>query len=213
MEVNVRRYEISEIPSISNLSRFSDYRTMGNNQGLVDYLSSTFSNTGYFGSDQDRYHNAFSKTINYFYNKSIIAENDLKVAMGAISEINEIRICNTEESLRNIPPIMIEPITFGTDIYKLYRQNKIQGWIDYSNEELKENRKKWKRILDWNGVNRYNPEYSRKDQMSHFRIMSKSGDPELTLDQIDDINETREYVNWILENTDIDPTDMDELRN
>ena len=214
MEVVVRRHIVNEVPSLSSLSRYDDYRNIGvDNSRLISNLNSMFGDNSYFGSEYDRYSSSFTKTINYFNTRSMIAERDLKISLGAISEINAFRTCNTEESLRNLPPCMVEPITFSTRICDLYSQNRIQGWADYTAEEIKENKKKWHRLLNQNGINRYDPRTSSKDKESTFRIVTKSGDPELTFEERDDIEATREYVEWIMENTDIDPTDMDEIVN
>lgn len=215
MECTVRYHKVKSIPSISSLSRFGDYREIGydsQNTRLLEYLNRGFNNTGYFGSERDRYREAFGTTINHFLNRSFIAENDLRRSLGALSDIDDFRDCSTEESLRNIPPCMTEAITYGCrPLYELYNQNKVQGWFESTKEERIEGKKKWHRLLYQNGVSRYKE--GDKDEVSTHRWMWKTGDPDLSFQQLDDIEATREYVEWILENTDIDPTDMDEIRS
>lgn len=205
---------VRELPSMSNLSRFDDYRNINtNNEALISYLNSSFGDSSYFDREDYKYRDVFRKTVDYFYDRSMMAENDLKVSLGALSNIDAFRTCNTEESLRNIPPCMMEPLTFHTDIWKLYGQHKIQGWVDYDSYEIEEKRKKWRRILELNGVNRYDPRTSDKNKESTFRVVTKTDDPELTFEERDDIERTKEYIEWVLANTELDPTDLNEIRN
>lgn len=213
MEVIVRRREISALPDLASLGGYGDYREIGTRSyGLMDKLNTMFGDNSYFGSDYDRYNGVFRNSMGFFSSRLESAERDLRLSISAVSDLNAYRPCNTEEALRNIPPCMIDPITFGTNVFDLQCQHKVQGWVDYSDDEIRDKRKRWKRLLNQNGVNRYDPDVSKRDKPSKFRIIHDSEDPRLTFQDIDDINETREYVEWVLKNTDMDPTSLDDIR-
>ena len=59
-------------------------------------------------------------------------------------------------------------------------------------------------------VNRSNA--SKDDGISYFRWIHKTGDVDLTLADLDALEETQEYIDQVLAESDLDPTDLDEVR-
>lgn len=216
MEVSIRRHQSSALPSIGVLSRFDDYQSIDldtHAHGTVDYINSTLGDFSYFDSDMDRYADAFRRTIRRHSDAVRRANRELKISLGIISGKDEIRSCASEDGLRNLPPVMMPILMCDDRVFSLFRQHRIQGWGDYTVEELLPEKRKWDRLLKHNGTNRYNPKSSDPAKMSTFRWVHKTGDPDLTIQQLDDIEETREYIEEILATTDLDPTDLDMMRS
>jgi len=213
--ITINRTSMSAMPSIGVLSRFNEYNTIdtySDTSGLVNFLQSTLGDTSYFNSSMDRYSAAFGRTIEYHNNEVAKVNRELKIALGAVSGNDEIRICANERGLRNLPPVMMPIMMSYQPIYDLWLGNHIQGWGDYTREEMKIEKRKWDRLLNQNGVSRYNQRTSKEDDTSYFRWIYKTGDPDLTLADLDAIEETQEYIDQILAESDLDPTDLDEVR-
>jgi len=213
--ITIHRSTASAMPSIGVLSRFEDYNTIdtyGDTSGLVNYLQSTLGDCSYFNSDMDRYSSVFNRTIDRHISETSRVNRELKIALGAVSNKDEIRNCATERGLRNLPPVMMPIMMSYQPIYDLWTGNHIQGWGNFTREEMKVEKRKWDRLLNQNGVNRYNPRTSKDDGISYFRWIHKTGDVDLTLADLDAIEETQEYIDQVLAESDLDPTDLDEVR-
>lgn len=203
---------VSSLPSIGLLTSNNSLESLDRRDELNSYIRESFAQRGgdrYFGSSDDRYYQVFSNTVRQYRDDSDRTLRRLRDALAVTETANIIRPCITERSLRNLPPVMYDSILSMPDMYRLFRRKRIQGWAGITPEDIKPKVGMYTRLLDVNGT------INIKDDCDEqkFRWIWKPGDPELTAQQIIDIKRTREYVQSILDGTELDPTDLDEIRS
>jgi len=171
------------------------------------------SGSSYFGSNTDRYAPQYNQFIRKFVDPIRIANSAIQSVASRLHNLDEIRPIGTEDDLRNLPPCMMLPVLTDDRMYSLLRQGRIDGW-GFSPDHLEDEKEMWDRLVDKNGVIEIGEEDPEGDDPEIYveRYEIDLHDPELTHEDRIHLMETREYVRKILDTTDLDPTDMDNLR-
>lgn len=205
--------KLDAMPSVGALIRFQDSRNFDRSEERADYIRSTFAPKGghtYFGSSADRYADAFGKTISQVYLSSRRANKIIRDSVALFSNTDEIRPCVTEGSLSRLPPIMYKSILSHRPLYNLFRQGRVQGFGELTIDDIKPEVQRYRRLIDLNGTIQFN-ERHQQDQPLVWTF--STADPDLSVQDIIDIKKTREYVDYILSQTELDPTDLNTIRS
>lgn len=208
--------KVSAMPSVNMLSNLDSLESLEQREERHAFIRSSFARRNgndYFGSAADRYYESFANTIRTHVDRIGKAARRLRDAFAVVSTENIIRPCVTERSLRNLPPVMYEAVLSLPDLYYYFRRRRVQGWGELTPDDIKPKVGQWKRLIDVNGKieDPIRDEDQNKEQ--HFKWTWTTDDPCLTVQQIWDIRATRDYVQSILDGTELDPTDLDEARS
>lgn len=109
-----------------------------------------------------------------------------------------------KEQLGYIPPCMHESILTYKPIYDLLKEDRIFGF-GYDFKNIRED-DPYARMIS-NGMCKDADEKILNNKGVNCENIWKDDDPELTFDEIDYIEYTRDYIDELLKNSKIDPTD------
>lgn len=208
--------KVDAMPSWGMMANFSSLGTYDQQAEGLDYLQSIFNQRGanrYFGSTADRYRDTFDRTIRTQIDRTRRADLAIRDALSVFTEDDAIRPCISEASLRRLPPSMYKAILSHRPLYNLFRQGRVQGWAEYTPEDIKPEVRRWTRLLDRNGAMLIDPEHDNPEKEDKLCWTWTTEDPDLSLQQIIDIKRTRRFVDYVLENSQLDPTDLDMVRS
>lgn len=202
--------DVDEVPSVGLMGRMNSFEDFERRERTNEVLREVFGPSpgqeSYFTGRFSRYGDAFRRTVHRHYTSVARTASKLRDSLGLISSENVIRPCMTKRSLRNLPPIMYDYILSIPEIHRLHKLGRVQGYAGISPEYVRPLVKEHKRLIERNGLLR-----ETEDGCS-VGWTWKTTDPELSAQQIIDIALTRQYVEELLATTEIDPTDLDEVR-
>lgn len=202
---------VSSAPSVGSLSRFDTLASLDRQEDRHAYIRDYFSSKDsgrYFGGSNDRYFQAFESSIMNHVRSATRSTRKIRDALALTTEEDTIRPCTTERALRVLPPSMYRAILSMPEMYNKLRLGGIQGWGELKADDIEQDVAMYDRILNRNGKLKMRPNL-KQDREQFLVYSSKPGDPILTAQQILDIDATRDFVQGILDNTDLDPTDLD----
>lgn len=200
--------QLSSVPSIGAL--------LGSrgNQELLNSINRSLGSNSFFGSNDDRYGHQHQNFVTKFI-EPIRQANSMVCNLGnRLINDNYFRPLTTPEELGACPPCMMPSLLTYDPLYKLLKQGRTTGW-GYTPESLVDAREQYKRLVETNGTIWYetaspnlkdNNEFWDEDTV-HYGI-----DPILTFEDRIAIEQTREYIEQILRDTELDPCDPTELR-
>ena len=197
---------VSDIPSSAALLGTTGsaqlLQTINESQGSA--ISSNF-----FGGVNDMFSsisNSFIKNVVQPIREIGSAVRDIAIQL---SRPDQYTALNNVEAFRRPPPIMYNPILTYKPIKKLLQQGRISGYgIDpdtLPEEDI------YGRLCVDNGTVDLSTDIS-KDDVVVFEWNFKTDDPILTSDEMIAVSDTRDVIDYILEYTNIDPTDPDNER-
>ena len=151
--------------------------------------------------------------------------NPLKQTLGLVKnkinvhldDSNTIRVLSSLEDLLNPPPAMILPIVTFKPIRKLLEDGRVDGYG--INAQHLPDEDVYDRLIN-NGkvddvLDNLFPRKLENGETEYY-IMNKnmftSEDPDLTFEELDAIEETREFLLEVLRTTQVDPTNPSKLR-
>ncbi len=181
----------------------------GSNAELIKTINyQTGGGSSYYGTDSDPYRN------NYFHFMQNIIQPirdthiKLQAAKMTIEKPDEYRVIDSVEELeKGIPPCMYDGIVTFPPIRELAYAGKIEAFgIDVDNYPLEDT---YGRLID-NGTVMLVPE-NIKDGMIELKYKWVSTDPEMSIDEIEILDETRQFLEEFLTNErteHIDPTSI-----
>ncbi len=205
--------------STIHITELSAVPTMGallGTQGHTALLQQISKTGNYFGSEGDRYNTQYRSFITNYIEPIRQANNAIRVASQRIANVDAIRPITTYEDLRNIPPSMMVPVLTCDPVYSLLKQGRIDGWGHLA-EDLVDEKEMWDRLIDTNGVVDFSeePEVNEDGEtdvfVQHFE-WDIFEDPDLEHEDRMSLMDTRMFVRRVLEETNLDPTDLDNLR-
>ncbi len=162
----------------------------------------------FFGSRYDAVNDSFMQNIIAPMRQS---EMTLKNMSAAMLNPDQIISLVEPEHYTNIPASMHMPILLYAPVRDLLRRGRIDGF-GYDEEQLPEE-DIYERLLNNGHIQSLSDAYTSKDSdIVTFHWDINSHDPELSVNDRDAIRETREYVDYLLTNTDRDPTNIDSMR-
>lgn len=182
------------------------------NTELISSINRTLGTNQFFGSSEDRFSSQHKAFISKFIEP--IRQANVRVAQISNRLVNRdfIHPLLCEEDLRSIPPCMTIPILTFDPVYSLLKQGRIEGW-GYTSDRLSSAKEQYDRLIVTNGAINYGIDKAQEDGSFAEKTEFWYGiDPELSLEERCDIEDTRDFVEKILRDTELDPTNLDELR-
>ena len=182
-------------------------------QGHTALLNQISKSGNYFGSDSDRYGNQYRSFITSYIEPIRRATSEIRMAVQRMNEPDAIRPITSYEELREIPASMMIPVLTCDPVYSLLKQGRIDGW-GFVAENLVDEKETYDRIIEKNGVVDFSEENVGEDGETYVQNFEWDvfEDPDLTHEDRMALWETRDFVRKVLEESSLDPTDLDNLR-
>lgn len=192
---------VTDIPSPGALMG-----TTGSAQ-LVQSINEQFGGAGFFGSVNDAYTSVTNAFIRNIVRPMQAMEQSLQHLSRTLFNPDEIRALVTMEDYKYIPPCMQLPIVMYTPVRKLLEQGRVSGF-GYDVENLPDENP-FERIVN-NGYCEDILEAATAAGSDYISLEWewRDDDPDLSIDEIENVAATFEYVDYILANTLMDPTDI-----
>jgi hypothetical protein len=192
---------IGFMPSLGQLSG-----TVGADS-LISQINAELGNSSFFGSIDDIINKGREMFISNRIEPYRIIGNTIKNIVGVFQNEDKIIPITDEDRLRAIPSSMHLPILQYAPIRKLFDEGRIFGF----GHTLIPNGDVYGRLIR----NGWIPDVLEViSDSGEFDVewCFKSTDPDLSDEELSSIRKTREYLDYILENTQGDPTDWDNDR-
>lgn len=204
---NVQMLELGAVPNLGDLLGSQS------SAALTSYINSFEDSSQFFGSTYDSLQNCRQQFIDNLVTP--VRQAGLKVVsyldqMAEEIEAGTIKALETIDELRVPPAYMILPLITYEPLYRLHRQGRIYGY-GLDPHAVKMVKPVYDRILRENG----HMNLSDPPRCGGYRCVHEyhSTDPYLSSDQIMAIWDTEDgIINELLEETEIDPTDVEALR-
>lgn len=202
--------EITQLSTTPSLGALLGHR--GGPQ-LLESINRSLGSNAFFGSNDDRYGRQHQNFVSKFI-EPIRQVNRMVCDIGNRLVNNDyFRPLTTPEDLSACPPCMMPSLLTHEPLYRLVRQGRVSAW-GYTPEALTDAKEQYTRLVETNGTIWYetdSPNYKDDDYWEettiHYGI-----DPELSIEDRLAIEATREYIDQILKETELDPTLLTELR-
>lgn len=202
--------EITQLATTPSLGALLGHR---GGQELLQTINRNLGSNAFFGSNEDRYGQQHQNFVNKFI-EPIRQVNRMVCDIGHRLVNNDyFRPLTTPEDLGACPPCMMPSLLTHEPVFKLLKQGRICGW-GYTPEMLTDAKEQYTRLVETNGTIWYETESSNlkdnefwEETTIHYGI-----DPDLSIEDRIAIEETREYINKVLKETELDPTMLSELR-
>lgn len=181
--------------------------TAGTDALLAD-INRDLNNSSFFGSVED----IMSVGRQMFIENNIVPirtiENNIKNLVGMFEYNDVYREITSEEDLQSIPSCMHDSILRYKPIKKLFDEARIFGFgWDYVPEE-----DCYGRLINNGFVEDVEAAMNDKGEFE-LEYTFQSDDPDLSFEELESIRVTRDYIDYILNETDIDPTDYGNRRS
>ena len=197
--MNIREaITVSDIPTPGALMG-----TTGSAQ-LIQSINESFGASSFFGSAKDIYASVSNAFVENVVRPIQEMGHTLKHMSRTLMNPDEYRPLLTLEEMRYTPPCMQLPIVMYAPVRKLLEQGRISGY-GYDPDNLPEE-DVFGRLCS-NGLVEDILEACGDNDACDLFYEWHDDDPDLTLDEIAAIQETRAAVDYILESTLFDPTD------
>lgn len=190
--------------SLDMISSPSDLLGSVGRRGLVDSINSALGSSGFFGGS----HDMFASMRNVFQDHVIVpmvkASENARRLMDRLFSKNEYRPLTTEQDLAVVPDLMKMPILMYEPVLSLFKQGRINGFgfdVDCMPDE-----DVFGRLIS-NG--RCDDIAAALDENGTFELSYQffSDDPVISFDELDAIEDTRNFIDKFLKDSDLDPTD------
>ena len=136
-----------------------------------------------------------------------MARNIIKKKLKDFSVADKIVIIDDEKKLEAIPTCMHEPILAYAPIKELFNEGRIYG---FGFEEAPEE-DMYGRLINNGRIEDVGAAMNKKGEVT-FKYEWTSLDPDLDIDELDCIEETRNWLDKFLSSSQIDPTDYPNLK-
>lgn len=197
-----RAVTLNALPSISSLLGTTGGRS------VTEMINNQFGNSSFFESAG----NVFKKGKDLFVQNFVDPIREMASSLKDLTRTlnipkEDVMIpLTSEKDFIDIPPCMYLPILLHEPVMDLFKQGRIFGF-GYNYEFVKNQEDVYGRLVD-NG--RITDVASAIDEngFAEFKYEYKSTDPDLSWDQLDIIEQTRNYVDELILKTKKDPTDI-----
>lgn len=191
----------TSVPTISSL-----VGTTGSDS-LIRSINVELNNSDFFGGINDYLSAARTAFVNNIVQPIRVVGNTIRNLVGMLDYEDRYIAITTPDLMRNIPVCMHDPILAYEPIRKLFDENRIFGFgREYIPQE-----DPYSRLISNGTVNDVLAAMNPKGEFS-VKHEFWSTDPELSFEELESIEETRNYIDHILATTNYDPTDYDNLR-
>lgn len=174
---------------------------------LLSTINTELNNSDFFGSINDLMSRARESFVTNIIQPIRAVGNTVKNLVNIVDYDERYIPITNEELMQRVPACMFEPILFYKPIRKMFNEGRIFGFgYEYVPTE-----DCYERLINNGNVEDVRAAMD-KEQFVEFKYEFQSDDPDLTFDELESIRETREYIDWVLEHTDYDPTDYPNTR-
>jgi hypothetical protein len=173
-------------------------------KSIIDDINNSYGmHSDYFGSVNDVFKSGRETFVSSFITDIMNEANKVKIIANQLFEPDGYKAIITEDDLINIPSKMILPILLEPEVRSLLKEGRIDGF-GYDEANLPEE-DYYGRLCN-NGY--VEDTLSALDEKGNLELTFEfeDTDPELSLDEMDYIMETRQYIKNILRTTYKDPT-------
>lgn len=197
--------DLDAIPSLGDLVGVRGDRA------LIEDINRATGASSYFGSDRDRFRDNHRTFLTKFVEPIRRANLSIRNIVNKVTEQDEYRRIESEDDLRKIPPCMMIPMLTYDPMYSLLRQGRIDGW-GFVAENLDEEKVRYDRLIVTNG--RADLNTIERDEIGNFTVSStfESTDPWITPEHREFLEDSRDFIQKVLDTTDLDPTDLSALK-
>ena len=202
--MNIRVIDMTVQPTLGNL-----IGTMVPDE-IISNINSKLQN---IGNNAMSVYNYISEEGKKFISKIVnpIKQQAKMISSAILEHADVIKPITCEKDLENIPMAMHLPIVLYKPVRDLLEQGRIFGFgIDpsYLGEDY------YGRLIDNGKVEDVLNNLIKEDDKYYveFNYKFKSTDPDLEIEELEFIEETRNYLDKILKETKLDPTDYPNLR-
>jgi len=180
------------------------------NQSLIDSINSSLGSTDFFGSIRDIY-----ADIRHVFIDNIVAPIKATAAMihDAVTTLinpDVIRPLVTVEDFHHIPPSMHLPILLFEPVQQLFQQGRISGF-GYNPAYFEGCEDAYGRLINNGTVVDVLANVDAEGNVP-LEYEFRSSDPEFTDNELTALEETRMFIQQLLETSKLDPTDIVEER-
>lgn len=192
---------LNAVPNIGDLFGSSG------SDALLRQINNEMQGSNFFGGTTDYLAKARSMFVENIIQPIRDIGNTLRNIINITEYDDRVIAITEEEMLKCIPTSMHMPILTYAPMKKLFDEGRIFGFgYEYVPEE-----DVYGRLISNGTVEHVLDNISDEGEII-FNYEFRGDDPELSFDELQSIRETREFIDWILENTDYDPTDYDNRR-
>ena len=198
--------QLDAVPSTSSL-----LGARGTNE-LISSINKSLGATSFFGSENDRYAQQHKSFMTNYIEPIRRANAQIFNISNRLVNRDCIRPLTTNKDLSECPPCMMPALLTYEPVYKLLGQGRISGW-GYEYDNLRSAKEQYDRLIEKNGVCYYGMDEVADDgdYWSETTIYHGS-DPELSIEDRIAIQDTRDFIEKILKDTELDPTSLSDLR-
>lgn len=180
------------------------------NSKVVELINSKYGNTC-FGSDQDPFKEHYS-----FFMKEIVTpirqiSEELYHTHKRIISNDQVITLSTTKDLYNVPPCMKLPLLTGP-LWDSFSKGRIDGWGFIMGHVIGV-KSTYDRIVRQNGIRDITlEELTRTSGTIEFTNIHETEDPYYSPDELEMLRDSSEYIDVVLQTTNVDPTDPSQLR-
>ena len=200
--------QLGRVPSMSALLGAQG------SQKLLEHINPQMGNS-YFGSTVDKYQSQYNNFLTTYIEPIREANAFIKIAVDKLYDVDTIRPIETYDDLRNIPSSMVLPLLTYNPLYKLLKQGRIDGW-GFIADNLEDTKESMDRLIDKNGtVELMFDEPIRSENGVDTYVASSevwSYETPYSLEEREYIWNARTFIQKVLDETDLDPTNIDQMR-
>jgi len=162
----------------------------------------------FFGTAQDRYAQVFHEFTEHIWKPLDAGIKMVASTVNAIINPDVFRPLWNVEELKSTPFCMQLPILYFEPVRELLESGRVHGY-GYSPTDIV-GEDKWGRLIA-NGTIDHT---TKRDENGNHIITEiyMSGDPVLSSDELDAIDDTRRFIADLIRTTDIDPTNVEFVR-
>lgn len=173
-------------------------------RAIIDDINNSYDmNSEYFGSIDDIFKSNRETFVSTFITDIMDEANKVNIIANQLFETEGYKSIICEDDLINIPSKMILPILLEPEVRDLLKEGRIDGFG--FDESFLPEEDYYGRLCN-NGYVEDTLSALDKDGNLTLTFEFKDTDPELSLDEMDYIMETRKYIKNILKTTYKDPT-------
>lgn len=177
---------------------------------LIDNINRSLGTTSFFDTMRDVYSNVRNIFIRDIVTPMKQMEQTVTQFSQSLLNPDTIRPLTTLEDFQCIPPRMMESIALYPPVTALIRDGRISGF-GYDGEALSQAEDVYGRLIQ-NGtiedVQQAATENNDAPGWAAFEYDFWGHDPDLSFDELEALESTRRFVDWILAETPHDPTDI-----
>lgn len=176
---------------------------------LVQSINESLGGSSFFGSVNDTFRDIRNSFVENIVRPIQQAAEAVSGVVIALMNPDVIRPLVKAEHFKTIPPCMYEPIIMFAPVKTLLEQGRISGF-GFDPEFLPEE-DVWGRLIE-NGTVRDLARNVDADGYITFNYEFRSTDPHASFEELDAVEQTRAHIEYLLQNTMVDPTDYPEER-